>query len=125
MLAAIENYNLSEVKVMSATYTNGHEYFKDNVKNAVMQVYHGETLENENKPSRDANYEKTNIPTENNNVAVSDASVEQIEVNNAVVEVHKPRDGIYELCNTRREKLLPFLNNNTMLFEKMARSCKL
>ena len=107
---------------MNETYTNGHEYFKDNAKNAVMQVYHGETIKTENKPSRDANYEKTNIPTENNNVVVSDAPSEQIEVNNAVVESSKPRDGIYELCNTRREKLLPFLNNNTMLFEKIARS---
>ena len=52
MPAAIENYNLSEVKVMSQTYTNGHEYFKDNAKNVAMQVYHGETVENENKPSR-------------------------------------------------------------------------
>jgi recombination protein RecT len=122
MLAAIGNYNLLEVKGMSETYTNGHEYFKNNTKNAVMQVYHGETIKTENKPSRDANYEKTNIPTENNNVVVSDAPSEQIEVNNTVVESSKPRDGIYELCNTRREKLLPFLNNNTMLFEKMARS---
>ena len=122
MLAVIENYNLLEVKGMNETYTNGHEYFKDNAKNAVMQVYHGETIKTENKPSRDANYEKTNIPTENNNVVVSDAPSEQIEVNNTVVESSKPRDGIYELCNTRREKLLPFLNNNTMLFEKMARS---
>ena len=37
---------------MSETYTNGHEYFKDNAKNAVMQVYRGETLETENKPQQ-------------------------------------------------------------------------
>ena len=30
-----------EVKGMNETYTNGHEYFKDNVKNVAMQVYHG------------------------------------------------------------------------------------
>ena len=105
MQAVTENYNLSEVKVMSQTCTNGHEYFKDNAKNVAMQVYHGETVE-----------------TGNNNTAILQASSEQIEPNNAVVEAPKPRDGIYELCNTRREKLLPFLNNNTMLFEKMARS---
>jgi hypothetical protein len=45
---------------MSATYTNGHEYFKDNAKNVAMQVYHGKTIKTENKPSRDVNYEKTN-----------------------------------------------------------------
>jgi len=38
------------------------------------------------------------------------------------ISIVKPRDGIYELCNTRREKLLPFLNNNSMHFEKLARS---
>ena len=122
MLAVIENYNLSEVKGMSETYTNGHEYFKDNAKNAVMQVYHGETVENENKPHKEADHKNVAIAAENNNVAVSDTPSEPIEANNAVVEVAKPRDGIYELCNTRREKFLPFLNNNTMLFEKMARS---
>ena len=61
MQAVIENYNLSEVNVMNETYTNGNEYFKDNAKNAVMQVYHGETLESENKPSRDADHENTTI----------------------------------------------------------------
>lgn len=60
--------------------------------------------------------------TENNNTAILEASSEQIEQNNAAPEVPKPKDGIYELCNSRREKLLPFLNNNTMLFEKIARS---
>ena len=122
MQAAIENYNLSEVKGMSETYTNGHEYFKDNAKNVAMQVYHGETLENENKPHKEADHENTTIVAENNNVAIPEVPREQIEANNAIVESSKPRDGIYELCNTRREKLLPFLNNNTMLFEKMARS---
>ena len=107
---------------MSETHTNGQEYFEDNAKNVAMQVYHGETVENENKPSRDAGYKNTATSTENNNITVSDASSEQIEVNNNINEVVRPRDGIYELCNTRREKLLPFLNNNTMLFEKMARS---
>jgi len=38
------------------------------------------------------------------------------------ISIVKPRDGIYELCNTRREKLLPFLNNNSLHFEKLARS---
>ena len=60
MLAAIENYNLLEVKVMNETYTNGQEYFKDNAKNTAMQVYRGKTVENENKPFRDADHEKTN-----------------------------------------------------------------
>ena len=61
MLAATENYNLLEVKVMNETYTNGNEYFKDNAKNVAMQVYHGETVENENKLSRDVDHKNTTI----------------------------------------------------------------
>jgi len=38
------------------------------------------------------------------------------------VPSHKPNDAIYELCNNRRNKLMPFLNNNNMQFEKLARS---
>lgn len=38
------------------------------------------------------------------------------------VSPHKPNDAIYELCNNRRNKLMPFLNNNSTLFEKLARS---
>jgi len=61
MLAAIGNYNLLEVKGMREIYTNGHEYFKDNAKNAVMQVYHGETIENENKPHKEADHKNAAI----------------------------------------------------------------
>ena len=46
---------------MNETYTNGHEYFKDNAKNAVTQVYHGETIKTENKTSRDADHENAAI----------------------------------------------------------------
>ena len=45
-----------------------------------------------------------------------------IEPETKPTEVSKPRDGIYELCNARKEKLLPFLNNNSLHFEKLARS---
>lgn len=103
-------------------YTNGHEYFKNNAKNIAIQGYHDETVENENKPHTEAEYKNSTIVTENNNVAVSDVSTGQLETNNTLAEVAKPRDGIYELCNTRREKLLPFLNNNIVQFEKLARS---
>lgn len=36
--------------------------------------------------------------------------------------VQPKKDGIYDICNTRRDKLLPFLNGNNMHFEKLARS---
>lgn len=41
---------------MNETYTNGHEYFKDNVKNVAMQVYHSKTVEIKNKLFRDADH---------------------------------------------------------------------
>lgn len=107
---------------MNETYTNGHSALAKNTKNVALQVYHDKTAESENKPSREVEYKNTNISTENNNTTTTEASNEQIEANNTIIEVAKPRDGIYELCNTRREKLLPFLNNNAMQFEKLARS---
>lgn len=122
MTAVIENYNLLEVRGMNGTHTNGHSSLEENAKNTVMQVYHSKTVENENKPSTEADYKNMAIVTENNNTSTPEASNEQIETNNIITEVYKPKDGIYELCNTRREKLLPFLNNNTLQFEKLARS---
>ena len=107
---------------MNGTHTNDHRALEENTKNTVMQVYHRKTVENENKPSTEADYKNIAIVTENNNTTTPEASSEQIETNNIITEVAKPKDGIYELCNTRREKLLPFLNNNTLQFEKLARS---
>lgn len=107
---------------MNGTYTNDHSALEENTKNVAMQVYHEKTVENENKPSTEADYKNMTIVTENNNTTAPEASNERIETNNIITEVAKPKDGIYELCNTRREKLLPFLNNNTLQFEKLARS---
>ncbi|MCP5363388.1 MAG: recombinase RecT [Rickettsiaceae bacterium] len=56
------------------------------------------------------------------NVSILNASGELTEQEKVVETVPKPKDGIYELCNARKDKLLPFLNNNTLLFEKLARS---
>ena len=122
MRVVIENYNSLGVKIMSDTYTNGQEYFKNNAKNVAKKVCHDEIPETKNNASRELDHKNTNTTVENNNKTPLEPFNEQIEVSNAVVEVTKPKDGIYELCNTRREKLLPFLNNNTIQFEKMARS---
>jgi recombination protein RecT len=48
--------------------------------------------------------------------------MEVIEQDKVAAIVQRPKDGIYELCSARKDKLLPFLNNNTLLFEKLARS---
>lgn len=107
---------------MNGTHTNGHSALEENTKNVAMQVYHSKTVENENKPSTEVDYKNIAVVTGNNNTTTPEASNEQIETNNIITEAAKPKDGIYELCNTRREKLLPFLNNNTLQFEKLARS---
>lgn len=67
--------------------------------------------------------ESTEIQESTENTAIGSGTKEQV-VKPAVTEpqIVKPRDGIYELCNARKEKLLPFLNNNNMHFEKLARS---
>ena len=116
MLVVTENYNLLEANIMK------WPFFKDNAKNIAMQVYNGRTVKIGNKLFREVHHKNVAIIAENNNVAIPEASSEQIEPSNPASEVPKPRDRIYELCNNRKDKLLPFLNNNTMLFEKMARS---
>jgi phage RecT family recombinase len=107
---------------MSETYTNGHSVLEENVKNAAMTLFHGESVETVNKALRDASYENTSTNAEKTSVATPIALNEQIELEKTIVEVSKPKDGIYELCNNRKEKLLPFLNNNSLHFEKLARS---
>jgi phage RecT family recombinase len=107
---------------MSETYTNGHSVLEENVKNAAMTLFHGESVETANKALRDASYENTSTNAEKTSVATPIALNEQIELEKTIVEVSKPKDGIYELCNNRKEKLLPFLNNNSLHFEKLARS---
>lgn len=107
---------------MSETYTNGHSVLEENVKNASISVFHGESVETANKDLRGVSYENTSKNAENNNNHTHVALNEQIEPEKTITEVAKPKDGIYELCNTRKEKLLPFLNNNNLHFEKLARS---
>jgi recombination protein RecT len=107
---------------MSETYTNGHSVLEENVKNAAISVFHGESVETANKDPRGVSYENTSKNAENNNNHTPVALNEQIEPEKTITEVAKPKDGIYELCNTRKEKLLPFLNNNNLHFEKLARS---
>ena len=107
---------------MSETYTNGHSTLEENAKKVAISVFHGESVETANKDPRGVSYENTSTNAENNNIAISEVSSEQIEPEKTITEVAKPKDGIYELCNTKKEKLLPFLNNNSMRFEKLARS---
>ncbi|MFB0924383.1 MAG: recombinase RecT [Vicingaceae bacterium] len=61
------------------------------------------------------------ISTQEDNITeVNNDSV--ISTQTEIKLVQPKKDGIYDLCNVRREKLLPFLNNNSMRFEKLARA---
>lgn len=64
--------------------------------------------------------EEYGFAEESQHAVVPEALVHQEQA--PVLQAIKPRDGIYELCNARKEKLLPFLNNNNIHFEKLARS---
>jgi hypothetical protein len=95
---------------MSETYTNGHSVLEENVKNAAISVFHGESVETANKDLRGVSYENTSKNAENNNNHTPVALNEQIEPEKTITEVAKPKDGIYELCNNRPD--IPHQNIN-------------
>ena len=87
-----------------------------------MSVYEVENLQNENKAHRELNNTNIDNRSLNTDLNAQEAFMEVIEQDKVAAIVPKPKDGIYELCSARKDKLLPFLNNNTLLFEKLARS---
>ena len=87
-----------------------------------MSVYEVENSQNDNKVHRELNNTNINNHSLNTDLNAQEASVEVIEQDKVAAIVPKPKDGIYELCSARKDKLLPFLNNNGLLFEKLARS---
>lgn len=87
-----------------------------------MSVCEVENSQNENKAQRELNNTNIGNRSLNTDLNTQQASMEVIEQDKVATIVPKPKDGIYELCSARKDKLLPFLNNNTLLFEKLARS---
>lgn len=87
-----------------------------------MSVYEVENSQNNNKAHTEAKADNTGNHILNTDLNAEGVSVEVIEQDKVAAIVPKPKDGIYELCSARKDKLLPFLNNNTLLFEKLARS---
>ena len=87
-----------------------------------MSVCEVENSQNENKAQRELNNTNIDNRSLNTDLNTQQASMEVIEQDKVAAIVPKPKDGIYELCSARKDKLLPFLNNNTLLFEKLARS---
>lgn len=63
------------------------------------------------------------MTTQELNKDINQSTNKDIQTAESDIKVVQPKkDGIYDICNTRRDKLLPFLNNNNMHFEKLARS---
>ena len=93
---------------MNALQTNGHshdnDYMAEQTKKVAMDIFHGSIGEVHTEAS-------------NENAGNTDA----ITTKQTIAEVPKPKDSVYELCNTRREKLLPFLNNRVC--HKLCVSC--
>lgn len=106
---------------MSATIPNG-SYQSEELHQSAIPVYEVETPQNQNNTHREVKTDSTGNHGSNTDFNAEGASIEVIEQDKVAAIVPKPKDGIYELCSARKDKLLPFLNNNTLLFEKLARS---
>ena len=106
---------------MSATMPNG-SYQSEELHQSAISVYEVENSQNENKAQRELNNTNIDNLSLNTDFNSEGASMKVIEQDKVAAIVPKPKDGIYELCSARKDKLLPFLNNNTLLFEKLARS---
>ena len=106
---------------MSATMPNG-SYQSEELHQSAISVYEVETPKSQNNAHREVKTDSTGNHGSNTDFKAEGASIEVIEQDKVAAIVPKPKDGIYELCSARKDKLLPFLNNNTLLFEKLARS---
>ena len=106
---------------MNETIQNGN-YQGEELHQSAVPVFGGEIQTSQNNVHREVKTDNMSIHSLNTDFNAEEASMEVIEQDKVAVIVPKPKDGIYELCSTRKDKLLPFLNNNTLLFEKLARS---
>ena len=106
---------------MNEAMPNG-SYQSEELHQSAMSVYEIETPKSQNNAHREVKTENMSNRSLNNDFKAERVSMEVIEQDKVAAIVPKPKDGIYELCSTRKDKLLPFLNNNTLLFEKLARS---
>jgi recombination protein RecT len=89
---------------------------------SAMSSYEADNQLNQNNAHREEKNDNTSNHSLNTDLNTEGASIEVIGQDKTPAIVPKPKDGVYELCSTRKDKLLPFLNNNTLLFEKLARS---
>jgi recombination protein RecT len=106
---------------MSATMPNG-SYQSEELHQSAISVYEGERQTSQNNPHREVKTNTIGNHSLNTDFNAQQASIEVMEQDKVAAIVQRPKDGVYELCSARKDKLLPFLNNNTLLFEKLARS---
>jgi len=89
---------------------------------SAISSYEAETRSTQNNAHREVKNDNISNHSLKTDLNAEQASMEVIEQDKVATIVPKPKDGVYELCSARKDKLLPFLNNNTLLFEKLARS---
>jgi len=104
------------------TTIQARSHHNEELHQSAMSVYEIETPKSQNNAHREVITDNISNHILNNDLNAQQASMEVIEQDKVATIVPKPKDGIYELCSARKDKLLPFLNNNTLLFEKLARS---
>jgi len=102
--------------------TNVKNHHNEELYQSAISSYETETQSTQNNAHREVKTDNISNHSLNTDFNAQQASMEVIEQDKVVAIVPKPKDGIYELCSARKDKLLPFLNNNTLLFEKLARS---
>ena len=106
---------------MNEAMPNGSDQSEELHQSAI-SVFEGEIQTSQNNAHREVKTDNMSNHGLNTDFNAEGASMEVLEQDKVAAIVPKPKDGIYELCNARKDKLLPFLNNNTLLFEKLARS---
>ena len=104
-----------------ATIPNG-SYQNEELYQSAISSYEAETQSTQNNTHREVKTDNIGNRSLNTDLNAEQASIEVVGQDKVPTIVPKPKDGVYELCSTRKDKLLPFLNNNTLLFEKLARS---
>ena len=104
-----------------ATIPNG-SYQNEELYQSAISSYEAETQSTQNNTHREVKTNNIGNHSLNSYFNAQQASIEVMEQDKVATIVPRPKDGVYELCSARKDKLLPFLNNNTLLFEKLARS---
>jgi hypothetical protein len=92
---------------MSATMPNG-SYQSEELHQSAISSYEAETQLIQNNAHTEVKNDNIGNHSLNTDLNAQQASMEVIEQDKVPTIVPKPKDGIYELCSARKDKLLPF-----------------